>query len=248
MAHLKRFLLTGPIPLGILLSLAVAPDAARADPVTFSVQIQDIVRCQGELCDASLGVGDPFILTVSFDPTITREQSSPTHHVVEYGPPTFSTVPLPLEAPVPLTDSLRSTSEFASLFTDPQPHWFHGATALHEMTGFTDDLSYRLELVLDGSDIHPPSDRPELSPASFIALMGGVGRGEVSSRQSSFLYSLEWRNRATGLFVGREGWTSSDVSLASQNPIPEPGTVALVGVGLVLFAKRLRTSRQAKSF
>jgi len=77
MAHLKRFLLTGPIPLGILLSLAVAPDAARADPVTFSVQIQDIVRCQGELCDASLGVGDPFILTVSFDPTITRGAIKP---------------------------------------------------------------------------------------------------------------------------------------------------------------------------
>lgn len=239
MPHLKRLPPSGLTPLVILLSLAVAPDAALADPLTLSFKIQNIVRCEGELCDASLGIGNPFILTMSFDPAITREESSPTRLSVEYGLPTFSTVPLPLDVPVPLTDSLRYTTEGASLFTDPQPHWFHFAEALHEMRGATDDLSYRLELILGGFDIHPPSDRPEPGPASFVALLG--------SPQSSFLYSLEWRNRATGLFVGRVGWTSTDVSLAGQNPIPEPGTLALVGGGLVLFAKRLRASRKAKS-
>jgi hypothetical protein len=244
MPHLKRFALSGLIPLVILLSLAVAPDAARADPLTISFKIENIVRCEGEECDPSLGIGDPFILTMSFDPAITREETTPpTRLIVEYGPPTFSTVPLPLDVPVPLTDSLRSTTELAFLFTD---QWSHAGTALHEMTGATDDLSYRLELFLSGGDNHPSSDRPELSPASFAALLGGLGDGG-SSPQSSFLYSLQWRSRATGLVVGRAGWASTDVSLVGQNPIPEPGTLALVGGGLVLFAKGLRASRKSKS-
>jgi hypothetical protein len=245
MPHLKRFRPGGVFPVVVLVSLAVAPDAARADPLMVSFRLQNIVRCVGENCDASLGVGDPFILTMSFDSAITRQESSPTRLLIEYGPPTFSPVPLPLDVPIPLTDSLRSTTEEASLFTDPRLHWLHGGTALHEMTGATDELSYRLELFVSGFDIHPPSDKPELSAASFVALLGGAGSGEGTPPRSGFLYSLEWRNRATGMFVGREGWASSDVSLANQNPIPEPGTLALVGGGLVLFVKRLRASRKA---
>jgi hypothetical protein len=246
MPHLKRFRPGGVLPVVILVSLAVAPDAARADPLTVSFRVQNIGRCEGENCGASLGIGDPFILTMSFDSAITRQEASSTHVLVEYGPPTFSRVPLPLDVPIPLTDSLRSTIEEASLFSDPRLHWFHGATALHEMTGATDELSYRLELFVSGFDIHPPSDRPELSPASFVALLGGAGSGGGVPPRSGFLYSLEWRNRTTGLFVGREGWASSDVSLAGQNPIPEPGTLALVGGGLVLFLKRSRASRKPK--
>jgi hypothetical protein len=101
----------------IAAALGCGSDAA-ADPIQRTYRIQGIERCESP--DSCSPLSDQFPLMLTFDSDVTaRRHASETLESLTYGPPTFSTVPLPIPfGPYDQTTFTDETSD--NIFFNPQ--------------------------------------------------------------------------------------------------------------------------------
>ena len=218
-----------------LFVLFAAP--ARAEPITARYVVAVTERCDAQGCLPP--IHSTFLLSVTFDTTAVVSEHTPTFHHVQYGfTSTFSGIPLPRR---PIDPSARiggAATEIAVFLESPDrpsgsPGWrqIGGIQQGAFLRTESQELMWHLGLfrAVDLSEGEPP---PLMSPATLIRFLDGA----------DFSYSFSGRSRLDpDVFTPDSVGYRGTVSLAATpDPIPEPTTIALVGIGLAVIASKGR--------
>lgn len=226
----------------LITSANVSP--ASAEPITASYVIQLSER---QSFTNGVWTTEPLKEQLALRLTIDPDRASESQ---QYGPASFSPVPFetipPPEGVLPLsTDSFTGQSVFGS-----PPSLINSYAA--EGTGIVSayeptPMHYHrgMDIWASGSEVPPV-----LNAETFLMLLGGSNSGRADFRY------LNWRcvgrtDYETCFEPGFLGgawlqYNGTAVFQQIESPVvPEPTTIALVGGGLLLFARRLRT--RAKS-
>ena len=234
---MRRYISSRILLLGIGALLLVA-SPVKADPITgyFDVHILERISLSKELTEP---FDTSFRLSVTFDDGIVIENSFGTILQQVYGPPVFSKIPL--EVPTRPTDEpfIREATrnDFTRGFNDDLDRWYTaGEISWVEFNSFVEHHAYQFGIRLAATDFL--ESQPDISPASLLAFLGGPHDDPINFSVYAALRDFPPEN---GPFSD-----DSFVYLGTATtapPIPEPGTVALVGAGLVGLVARRRLSR-----
>ena len=219
--------------LTISLTLVALASAARvgADPISVTYTVQVTQRCLG---NSSCSPFSPaaFPLTMSFDSAITLVLSdAPNEHQLEYGPPSFSLVPLAFpQIPSGAQPDVVRTDEVTFRQTPGGTRWFHNGSAADFLALRTPQFDFHSGLVLNGSEVGL-LEKATLSPQSFVALLGRP----LPGNSPNFLYFFDRINNETfernPEDVRYLGFATIEGTPA---PTPEPGSFGLVGLSLMI--------------
>jgi len=212
--------------------IAILPAPAAADPVTAVYDVQIALRYSYTTGQYEF-YSQQFPFSVTFDPA--------TGHIPgDYGTPTFSRVPLAVPGPpagVNLTTT-RWTDHHSELESDSASTYRQYAIAA-SVTGLPDfsDQYYRV-LYLE-SYFTGLSSRSTITAATFPVHLGMIG-GEANSLNGygNFLFAA-YRQPSIGVYTPGSFAYYGDARLNHvESPVPEPGTCALVGIGVSLLVRR----------
>jgi hypothetical protein len=201
--------------------------SAAADPIVAIYDVRVTERRTGESFDF-LPFERQFTLRLTFDPAI-RGQG-------DYGPARFSPLPLPSIAPPPglPLETFGATGHGSGEDENPF-NLFATAieTQFHAGPTFSFNRSTRL---LTNMRVGEP--RPPFSVETFPA--------HLVLAPINFFHSASLRMTQTSQLVGSVQYRGSAtlLSVNPAQPIPEPGTLALVGTGVLLLARRRRHARR----
>jgi hypothetical protein len=180
---------------------------------------------------------------MSFDSAVTLVISDdPNAHQLEYGPPSFSPVPLQLPQISPQAHpTVVRTDEVTFREAPGGTRWFHNASAadLRELRILQFD--FRSGLVLNGSEVGL-LEKATLSPESFIALLGHP----LPGNNPNFSYFFERINNETSERGPENVFYNGFATIeGSPAPTPEPGSLALVGLSLMIAFRRVAAKRRS---
>jgi hypothetical protein len=210
-----------------VVGLTLLSSTARAEPVTFAFDIQIQQRCTALGCAV---FSDAFPLYLTID-----QVGSGGKFERSYGEPVFSAVPLE-RRPLQPGGSITTTAIDLLFYGEP----FKWRRVAHVFSGVdvqTGDVSYRWSTSLYRAEdyVWP---LPDLTAASLVEFLG-------SARGAGFFgYSY------AGVLPGG-GVTPDSIAylgtarLAAPAPVPEPGSVLLVGCGVLGLLRRRRGDRVA---
>jgi hypothetical protein len=202
---------------------------AGADPIAAVFRIDNLRRCIFGACEP---LDTTFLLTVSFDTRVTLRAGDPASQIFEeYGPPSFSTIPLD-RPPVSATAILDENRSIQTAKYDIDV--FHFGLFNENFVRPTSSGGEFWRTGLGNlQDTSPPRT---LNAETLIAF---VGRGDENSFSYEFNAFDSNGNFTTDLtYLGR-------AVLSDQAPIPEPGSMVLLGIGCasLRFARRRWTAR-----
>jgi hypothetical protein len=204
---------------------------AQAEPIsaTFIVKINE---CFGPCTPFP----SSFPLTVTFDRGITRDDVGESSVARQYGPPTFSTVPLARASVHP--DAISSSGTFHQWFRSfDGREFFYDSEVTEAFIHFPSNSFWQLSIghrVAAPTPFSPVFDTPPpMTPESLISLMA-VG-------PAAFLYGLLSEDEDEGPTPPDAVVYFGQISLVDSPAVPEPTTLALFAMaGATLVVRRRR--------
>jgi hypothetical protein len=209
------------------LVFAFAISSATADPIIVVYHVQVTER----MTWASNPIWEPFpqefTLQMTFDPANASFDS--------YGPVWFSPIPLPGVSPPPdLTLTTNRYTAHGTFEENPYGSWNLFASATVYEYGWNAEWSYFRNTRLI-SNVPPGGWSPVFTPETFP---GHLVLGPYNFDYGTSLFGSPPGSRTPETLSYRGFATLVDVHTAE--PIPEPGTLALLGGGLAILARTRR--------
>ena len=232
----------------VSLALMCTVASASAEPITAIYSVQVLFR-QSYPTGAIERMDERFRMRLTFDPA----QVSPGTGT--YGPPTFSTVPLPLPS-VPSDLSVTSSGFTGHVSGLPDPGTAYTQYAVARTitaSGPRTDVSERefFRLLHLESFVTDLATQPEVSAATFPAHLGITGHNSLNEFNANFAYGGYF---LTGP-VGPEGdyapnsyaYHGNALLVGTETAVPEPATIFLASAGLTVAAGRRWRARRRSS-
>jgi hypothetical protein len=222
------------VTLGVgVLSLTGLAAPSAAAPITSYYQVSVTEKFDYAAgTTTTLATPITFLMSLTFDDQVTRYTPGTGEAYTSFGTPTFDGLPDFGDVDGPNDTDNSETRAYRTTGTTPDYSEALAYSGAFQSSADSQSQKYTYLLGTHSRDIAGPNPLGQLDAATFLQILNATS---MTFNHTSYFFSFE-----KGYLPGSAQWTGTATRV---DPVPEPGTLALVGSGLAAAFLRARRRR-----